>query len=153
MMMRVVNDAKCLVWEKMEFSLCFPINLLMPSNSPHLCALFLANKTRGIQLVRRDRLASCGHSLSIGLSGPERLQRERYVAPLPPALAVCLMRAGIDKFIGVLHEAIHSALQDGVDDVQKNGAIQTQQGWMHIHGKSSPLSYSYFQLTYADAGL
>ncbi|PIL29099.1 hypothetical protein GSI_09147 [Ganoderma sinense ZZ0214-1] len=38
-----------------------------------------------------------------------------------------------DRFREVLHEAIQSALRDGVDDVQKNGAIQTQEGWMHIH--------------------
>lgn len=34
----------------------------------------------------------------------------------------------------MLHEAIKSALRDGADDIQKNGAIQTQAGWMHIHG-------------------
>ncbi|KAM5533009.1 hypothetical protein V8D89_013351 [Ganoderma adspersum] len=38
-----------------------------------------------------------------------------------------------DHFREVLHEAIQSALHDGVDEVQKNGAIQTQEGWMHIH--------------------
>lgn len=47
--------------------------------------------------------------------------------------------AGLNDFIEnprfreVLHEAVQSALADGVDDIQKNGAIQTQQGWMHIH--------------------
>jgi hypothetical protein len=38
------------------------------------------------------------------------------------------------KFLEVLHEAIQGGLRDGVDDIQINGAIQTQQGWMHIHG-------------------
>ncbi|KAI0088245.1 hypothetical protein BDY19DRAFT_891510 [Irpex rosettiformis] len=37
------------------------------------------------------------------------------------------------KFLDVLHEAVQSGLRDGVDDIQINGAIQTQQGWMHIH--------------------
>ncbi|KAJ3482018.1 hypothetical protein NLI96_g7278 [Meripilus lineatus] len=37
------------------------------------------------------------------------------------------------SFLNILHEAIESGLNDGVDEVQKNGAIQTQQGWMHIH--------------------
>lgn len=40
----------------------------------------------------------------------------------------------LDKFVGVLHEAISSGLRDGVDEIQINGAIQTQDGWMHIHG-------------------
>jgi hypothetical protein len=38
------------------------------------------------------------------------------------------------RFRDVLHEAIRTGLNDGVDDVQINGAIQTHQGWMHIHG-------------------
>ncbi|KAH8102220.1 hypothetical protein BXZ70DRAFT_60781 [Cristinia sonorae] len=33
----------------------------------------------------------------------------------------------------LLHEALQSALKDNVDEVQRNGAIQTQQGWMHIN--------------------
>ncbi|KAI0342322.1 hypothetical protein BDW22DRAFT_1407477 [Trametopsis cervina] len=37
------------------------------------------------------------------------------------------------KFRDVLHEAVESGLRDGVDDIQINGAIQTQEGWMHIH--------------------
>ncbi|KAI0795747.1 hypothetical protein C8Q75DRAFT_712104 [Abortiporus biennis] len=36
-------------------------------------------------------------------------------------------------FTDVLHKAVQSALRDGIDEIQKNGAIQTQQGWMHIH--------------------
>ncbi|KAI0634286.1 hypothetical protein C8Q77DRAFT_1055182 [Trametes polyzona] len=38
-----------------------------------------------------------------------------------------------ERFREVLHGAIQSALRDGVDEVQKNGAIQTREGWMHIH--------------------
>ncbi|KAH7904705.1 hypothetical protein BJ138DRAFT_1166100 [Hygrophoropsis aurantiaca] len=37
------------------------------------------------------------------------------------------------KFRKVLHDAIQTGLREEVDDVQKNGAIQLQQGWMHIH--------------------
>ncbi|THH31833.1 hypothetical protein EUX98_g2343 [Antrodiella citrinella] len=36
-------------------------------------------------------------------------------------------------FRTLLHEAVQSALTDDVDDVQRNGATQTQQGWMHIN--------------------
>ncbi|KAI0752739.1 hypothetical protein C8Q80DRAFT_472435 [Daedaleopsis nitida] len=38
-----------------------------------------------------------------------------------------------ERFREVLHEAIQSALHDGADEVQRNGAIQTGEGWMHIH--------------------
>lgn len=51
-----------------------------------------------------------------------------------------LARVGIlwlANFIETLHEAILSGLRDGVDEIQINGAIQTQQGWMHIHGTRS----------------
>ncbi|KAH9829256.1 uncharacterized protein C8Q71DRAFT_444591 [Rhodofomes roseus] len=47
--------------------------------------------------------------------------------------------AGLNDFVenplfrDVLHGAVQGALRDGVDDVQKNGAIQTQVGWMHVH--------------------
>ena len=37
----------------------------------------------------------------------------------------------------MLHEAVRGALADGVDDIQKNAAIQFQEGWMHIHGQPS----------------
>ncbi|KAI0649914.1 hypothetical protein C8Q79DRAFT_901051 [Trametes meyenii] len=38
-----------------------------------------------------------------------------------------------ERFREVLHNAIQSALRDGLDEVQKNGAIQMGEGWMHIH--------------------
>ncbi|KAH7928325.1 hypothetical protein BV22DRAFT_969445, partial [Leucogyrophana mollusca] len=38
------------------------------------------------------------------------------------------------KFRAVLHEAIKAGLQEGVDDIHINGAVQLQHGWMHIHG-------------------
>lgn len=45
-----------------------------------------------------------------------------------------MFNLNIAKFREVLHEAIQSALRDGIDDIQANAAVQTQQGWMHIHG-------------------
>lgn len=36
-------------------------------------------------------------------------------------------------FLELLHDAVRSGLTDDVDEVQRNGAIQTQQGWMHIN--------------------
>lgn len=45
----------------------------------------------------------------------------------------------VGKFLEVLHEAVASGLRDGVDDIQNNGAIQTQHGWMHIHGMCWPI--------------
>ncbi|KAJ4486894.1 hypothetical protein C8R41DRAFT_768434 [Lentinula lateritia] len=38
------------------------------------------------------------------------------------------------KFRHLLHEAVKSGLQANVDEIQRNGALQIQQGWMHIHG-------------------
>ena len=39
-------------------------------------------------------------------------------------------------------EVLHAALQDGltesVDEIQTNGAIQLQNGWMHVHGMLIP---------------
>ncbi len=39
-------------------------------------------------------------------------------------------------FKEILHEAIRKGLQEGVDDIQINGALQTHSGWMHVHGES-----------------
>ncbi|KAG6820215.1 hypothetical protein H0H93_003869 [Arthromyces matolae] len=36
-------------------------------------------------------------------------------------------------FRNLLHDAIKSGLANGVDDIQINGALQLQDGWMHIH--------------------
>ena len=33
-----------------------------------------------------------------------------------------------------MHKAIREGLEEGVDEVQANGARQLQEGWMHIHG-------------------
>ena len=45
----------------------------------------------------------------------------------------CLLVAG---FREILHKAIREGLEEGVDEVQANGARQLQEGWMHIHGAS-----------------
>ncbi|KIM92261.1 hypothetical protein PILCRDRAFT_810317 [Piloderma croceum F 1598] len=37
------------------------------------------------------------------------------------------------KFRKILHEAIQSGLREDVDDIQRNGALQLQSGWMHIN--------------------
>ncbi|KAJ4489992.1 hypothetical protein J3R30DRAFT_3277224 [Lentinula aciculospora] len=42
------------------------------------------------------------------------------------------------KFRQLLHEAVKTGLQADVDDIQRNGALQIQQGWMHIHGMHVP---------------
>ncbi|KNZ81135.1 hypothetical protein J132_03127, partial [Termitomyces sp. J132] len=53
--------------------------------------------------------------------------------------------AGLDDFRenpafrDLLHEAIKNGLENQVDEIQTNGALQLQEGWMHIHGM---LSYS-----------
>ncbi|KAF5346474.1 hypothetical protein D9756_010029 [Leucocoprinus leucothites] len=36
-------------------------------------------------------------------------------------------------FVDVLHSAIKDGLTEGVDEIQKAGAMQTVEGWMHIH--------------------
>lgn len=58
------------------------------------------------------------------------------VKPFPEPLTLFMagLLGWIAKFRDVLHEAVESGLRDGVDDIQINGAIQTQEGWMHIHG-------------------
>ncbi|ESK83910.1 hypothetical protein Moror_7570 [Moniliophthora roreri MCA 2997] len=37
------------------------------------------------------------------------------------------------KFRAVLHEAIQQGLKEDIDDVQRNGAMQLGEGWMHVH--------------------
>jgi hypothetical protein len=37
------------------------------------------------------------------------------------------------KFRQLIHEVIKSGLKADVDDIQRNGALQMHQGWMHIH--------------------
>ncbi|EIW53324.1 uncharacterized protein TRAVEDRAFT_82544, partial [Trametes versicolor FP-101664 SS1] len=74
-----------------------------------------------------------------------------YLPESPPSVLSCAVigwlpaagsgdEAGLNDFVEnerfreVLHGAVQSALRDGADEVQKNGAIQTREGWMHIHG-------------------
>lgn len=37
------------------------------------------------------------------------------------------------KFRAIMHEAIQIGLREEVDDILINGALQLQQGWMHVH--------------------
>ncbi|KAG1767802.1 hypothetical protein EDD22DRAFT_949857 [Suillus occidentalis] len=37
------------------------------------------------------------------------------------------------KFRARMHEAIQTGLREEVDDIWINGALQLQQGWMHVH--------------------
>jgi len=70
---------------------------------------------------------------------PPSVQSSTVIGWLPAATAEGSEEAGLNDFVEngafreLLHEAIQGALRDGADEVQKNGAIQTQQGWMHIH--------------------
>lgn len=52
----------------------------------------------------------------------------------------------VARFREVLHKAVQEGLRDGVDEIQKNGALQLQQGWMHIHGMCHSYSRIYFLL-------
>lgn len=113
-----------------------------------LRALFPPGRTARARLVRSDRLAARGSRNGGRRGRPARLPREPYVFPpcrsprAHPSHGLLLA-----KFLDVLHDAIRSALRDGIDEEQKNAAIQTQQGWMHIHGirsssrlRASPLA-------------
>ncbi|KAG6867987.1 hypothetical protein C0993_008671 [Termitomyces sp. T159_Od127] len=37
------------------------------------------------------------------------------------------------SFRDLLNEVIKSGLENEVDEIQRNGALQLQEGWMHIH--------------------
>ncbi|RDB23363.1 hypothetical protein Hypma_009472 [Hypsizygus marmoreus] len=56
-----------------------------------------------------------------------------------PAAASEAQEAGLNDFVEnpkfreILHQAIQDGLRDAVDEIQINGALQLQQGWMHIH--------------------
>lgn len=36
-----------------------------------------------------------------------------------------------------MHASIREALEEGADDIHINGAMQLENGWMHIHGTLS----------------
>ncbi|PCH37399.1 hypothetical protein WOLCODRAFT_84520 [Wolfiporia cocos MD-104 SS10] len=83
------------------------------------------------------------YALSFLSKPPANVQSATVIGWLPASADGSSDEAGLNDFVEnarfreVLHEAIQSALKDGVDEIQKNGAIQTLQGWMHIHGKLS----------------
>lgn len=41
----------------------------------------------------------------------------------------------VAEFRPIMHRAIQDALRKDMDEIQRNGALQLQNGWMHIHGK------------------
>lgn len=48
---------------------------------------------------------------------------------------------GLAEFRPIMHRAIQDALRKDLDDIQRNGALQLQNGWMHIHGEPHLLSH------------
>ncbi|KAG1752147.1 hypothetical protein EDB19DRAFT_1628122 [Suillus lakei] len=57
--------------------------------------------------------------------------REPYVTD--PARFTYPLTIYTAKFRVIMHEAIQTGLRERVDDIWMNGALQLQQGWMHIH--------------------
>lgn len=45
-------------------------------------------------------------------------------------------------FREILHKAIKAGLREDVDAIQRNGALQLQQGWMHINGAFSLVTHT-----------
>ncbi|EMD36987.1 hypothetical protein CERSUDRAFT_95256 [Gelatoporia subvermispora B] len=78
-------------------------------------------------------------ALSFLPNAPPSVQSSTVIGWLPAATPEESEEAGLNDFVensafrDLLHEAVQSALRDEIDDIQRNGAIQTQQGWMHIH--------------------
>ncbi|CCM03059.1 uncharacterized protein FIBRA_05179 [Fibroporia radiculosa] len=70
---------------------------------------------------------------------PASAQSPAVIGWLPASSSADADSAGLNDFVEnpsfreILHEAIRGGLMDGVDEVLINGAIQTQEGWMHIH--------------------
>ncbi|KAF9647116.1 hypothetical protein BDM02DRAFT_3098675 [Thelephora ganbajun] len=63
----------------------------------------------------------------------------RIIGYLPASEGGLAIEAGLNDFREnpgfreILHKAIRKGLEEGVDDVQANGARQLREGWMHIH--------------------
>ncbi|KZT04959.1 uncharacterized protein LAESUDRAFT_813833 [Laetiporus sulphureus 93-53] len=78
-------------------------------------------------------------ALSFLPTAPPSVQSATVIGWLPASAPGDSDEAGLNDFVDnprfreLLHETIQSGLRDGIDDIQINGAIQTQQGWMHIH--------------------
>jgi len=72
-----------------------------------------------------------GHAIKAGLN--DFRENRESVTDLGGSSLTASPVAG---FRGILHKAIREGLEQGVDDVQANGARQLQEGWMHIHGAS-----------------
>jgi len=59
--------------------------------------------------------------------------KENRMSFLPGHIYSNCSRDPSAKFRQLLHGALQSGLEADVDDIQRNGALQMQQGWMHIH--------------------
>ena len=60
---------------------------------------------------------------------------ESWAEVLPVQLF--LVDITLAAFVEVLHSAIKDGLTEGIDETQKSMAMQTNHGWMHIHGMSN----------------
>ncbi|KAF9781347.1 hypothetical protein BJ322DRAFT_1145098 [Thelephora terrestris] len=69
----------------------------------------------------------------------EDARSPRIIGYLPATEAGHAIEAGLNDFREnpafrkILHKAVLEGLEEGVDEVQANGARQLQEGWMHIH--------------------
>jgi len=73
------------------------------------------------------------------LKSTEDARCARIIGYLPASEGERAIEAGLNDFREnpgfrkILHKAIREGLEEGVDEVQTNGARQLQEGWMHIH--------------------
>ncbi|KAF8352066.1 hypothetical protein F5887DRAFT_933792 [Amanita rubescens] len=78
-------------------------------------------------------------ALSFLSTRPKTADSSSIIGWLPAVSGQGQQEAGLNdfkenaKFREALHEAIQAGLREGVDEIQTNGAIQLQNGWMHIH--------------------
>jgi len=59
------------------------------------------------------------------------------VSQISAGTASFLVDIPLAAFVEVLHSAIKDGLKEGIDETQKAMAVQTNHGWMHIHGMSN----------------
>lgn len=73
-----------------------------------------------------------------GTSCPASLNPADFVPNREPRFCrySFLVDITLAAFVEVLHSAIKDGLTEGIDKTQKAMAMQTNQGWMHIHGMS-----------------
>jgi hypothetical protein len=61
-------------------------------------------------------------------------ENRKHLNFLLPCLCLPYLLSFVAKFRSVLHKAIQDGLTEEVDVIHINGALQLQEGWMHIHG-------------------